>query len=177
VDRLRWLVIIFWAATLGLLLWLTPPFGAGGDEITSIIPVDNPAIQAEYRAVQEFGYPLTSRMLVVQRDPRGLSPFTEAASVLEAVSVDRSPQPYPLLGALPVTNSIPLVAGARERGTTLLTYLFMTPSASLSSQYAAARQYVRTHLDHPGDAVVGIAGSVPASSCWSGSTSGPWWRP
>lgn len=162
VLRLRWWVVGAWAVALGLLTWLAPPFGAGSDQVAAIIPLHSAALQNEERAVQAFGYPLTSRILVVQRDPAGLSPFTQAAAVLEAVSVNQEPQRYPLLGAVPVTNTVPVLPGSGEHGTAVVTYLFMDPGASVRTQSAAARRYVAEHLDHPQDAVVGIAGSIPA---------------
>ena len=155
-------VVLAWVAATVLLTWLAPSLGAGGDQLASIIPLDSPALEAEARAVQEFGFPLSSRTVVVQRDPGGMSVFTQAASVLEAVSVDQSPQEYPLLGALPLTNAVSIVPGAREQGTSVLTYLFMQPTSSFDSQREGAERYIAQHLDHPGDAVIGVAGSIPA---------------
>jgi RND superfamily putative drug exporter len=158
----RWLVLAGWLVATVLLTALAPSLGAGGDQLASIIPLDSPALQAEARSVAEFGFPLSSRTAVVQRDPAGMSVFTQAAAVLEAVSVNQEPQEYPLLGALPLDNALPVVPAARERGTAVLTYLFMEPSSSFASQRAAAERYIAEHLDHPEDAVVGVAGSVPA---------------
>jgi RND superfamily putative drug exporter len=155
-------VVLAWVTATVILTWLAPALGAGGDQLASIIPLDSPALRAEARAVQEFGFPLSSRTVVVQRDPGGMSVFTQAASVLEAVSVDQAPQAYPLLGALPLTNAVSIVPGAREQGTAVLTYLFMQPSSSFDSQRQGAERYIAEHLDHPRDGVIGVAGSVPA---------------
>src|SRR5919107_470840 len=134
----------------------------GGDDLASAIPLDSPAIAAELRSVQHFGFPLSSRTVVVQRDPAGLSVVVQAESVLDAVSVDQSDPPPPLLGALPVTNALPLGGAAGESNTTVLTYLFMDPRSSFSSQQRAVRDYIGTYLDRPQDHVIGVAGSVPA---------------
>ena len=108
-TRRRWWVIGGWVVALGLLL-VAPPVSTGGDELASVIPLDSPAIQAEIRSVQEFGFPLSSRTVIVQRDPNGLSPFVQAESVLDAIGPDQTEQGPPLLGALPITNSLPYPA-------------------------------------------------------------------
>ena len=99
--RGRWVVIGAWAVVVVISTLLLPSFGEGGDELASIIPLDSPAIRAEARSIQEFGYPLSSRTAVVQRDPAGLSPYVVAESLLDALAVNQTPQDYPLLGALP----------------------------------------------------------------------------
>jgi RND superfamily putative drug exporter len=168
ITRGRWLLLAGWLFVTALLSAFAPSLGAGGDQLASIIPLNSPALQAEARSVTEFGFPLSSRTAVVQRDPKGMSVFTQAASVLEAVSVNQERQQYPLLGALPLTNALPVVPGANERDTAVLTYLFMEPSSSFASQRAAAERYIAEHLDHPDDAVVGVAGSIPARAAQAG---------
>lgn len=135
---------------------------SGGDGLASVIPPDSPAIQAELRSIQEFGFPLTSRTVVVQRDPEGLSLFTQAEAVLDAIAADQSPQPRPLLGALPLTNTVRVSGFESETNTTVLTYLFMSPRSSFARQQAAAERYVAENLERPEDHVVGVAGTVPA---------------
>lgn len=83
----RWLIVAAWVVGLNVLVF-APTIGTGGDQLASIIPIDSPAIRAEVRSVQEFGFPLSSRTAVVQRDPNGLSVFIQAESVLDAVAVD-----------------------------------------------------------------------------------------
>ncbi len=160
--RWRWRVIVVWALALGVLLVL-PPVSSDQNELASIIPLDSPAISAELRSVQEFGFPLTSRNAVVQRDPNGLSPYVQAESMLDGIALDQGPKPdSPLLGAIPLTNSLRLAGTTGETNTAVLTYLFMDPNASFASQEEAAHKYVQAHLDRPEDHVVGVAGSVPA---------------
>lgn len=160
--RARWWIVVSWAVVLAGLSVVAPRLPSGGDDLASVIPLDSPAIAAEIRSVEHFGFPLFSRTVVVQRDPEGLSVYTQAESVLDAISIDQAPQEPPLLGALPITNAVPLGGGAGESNTTVLTYLFMDPGSSFSSQQAAARAYVEQHLDRPEDHVVGVAGSIPA---------------
>ena len=162
IRRYRWLVLAFWAITVPLLTITAPSLGAGGDQLANVIPLDSPAIQAEIRSVEEFGFPLSSRTAVLQHNPDGLSVYTRAQSVLDAVSVDQGPQPYPLLGAIPVPNGPPLFRESGERGTAVLTYLFMKPSSGFARQQEAAQRYIDTYLSGPNDSVTGVVGSIPA---------------
>jgi RND superfamily putative drug exporter len=160
--RRRWHIVVAWLLALGGLVAL-PPVGSGGNELASIIPLDSPALSSELRALDEFGFPLSSRVAVVQRDPDGLSPFVQAESVLDALAVNQGPKPgWPLLGALPLSNSLRLFGATGETNTSVLTYLFMDPVSSFASQQEAAERYVTAHLERPEDHVVGVAGSVPA---------------
>ena len=161
VRRWRWAILLFWLIA-PTVLYFSPSIGTGGDQLASIIPLDSPSIQAEVRSVKEFGFPLSSRTVVVQRDPGGLSPFIQAESVLDAIGADQSPQAPPLLGALPLTNALPFLGNPRERNTTVLTYLFTDPSSSFSFQQYAAQRYIAEHLNRPEDHVVGVTGSIPA---------------
>ncbi|MEP6854877.1 MAG: MMPL family transporter, partial [Pedococcus sp.] len=162
VQRFRWSVVIGWLVLVVATTLLAPAFGSGGDQLANVIPLDSPAIKAELRSIDAFGYPLSSRTVVVQRNPDGLSPYTQAESVLDAISIDQSPQAYPLLGALPVTNTAPFFPGTGETNTAVLTYLFMNPTSAFYQQQRAADDYINRFLDAPDDHVVGVAGSVPA---------------
>lgn len=158
----RWPIIAGWVLALGVLLVL-PPIGTSGGELASIIPLDSPAVASELRSVAEFGFPLSSRTVVVQRDAGGLSPYVQAESVLDAVALDqRGGADYPLLGALPLTNTLRLSGTSGETNTAVLTYLFMDPTSGFARQQDAARRYVSAHLERPEDHVVGVAGSIPA---------------
>ncbi len=95
--------------------------------------------------------------------PTGLDVFVQAESVLDGLSVNQQKElPYPLLGAIPVTNSVRLMGSESEANTSVLTYLFMNPTSSFASQREGAQRYIDTYLDRPEDHVVGVAGSVPA---------------
>ncbi len=162
VVRWRWPVVLGWAAILGV-LFVLPPIAGSTNELASIIPLDSPAIRAELRSVQEFGFPLSSRTVVVQRDARGLSPYVQAESVLDGIALNQGPKPaWPLLGALPLSNSLRIAGASGEANTGVVTYLFMDPIASFASQQEAAERYIVERLERPEDHVVGVAGSVPA---------------
>jgi len=158
----RWWLVVGWVGVLVALTTISGRVEPGGDGLASIIPLDSPAIQAEIRSVEEFGFPLSSRTVVVQRDPDGLSAFTQAQAVLAAIAVDQTPQPAPLLGAIPLTNSIRLSGSTGETDTAVITYLFMNPRSGFARQEAAAQRYIEDHLNQPQDRVVGVAGSIPA---------------
>ncbi|OFE15036.1 hypothetical protein BA895_07845 [Humibacillus sp. DSM 29435] len=160
--RNRWYIVGGWLLVV-LALVLTPAPPSNDNEIASIIPLDSPALSSELRSIQEFGFPLSSRTAVVQRDPAGLSPYVQAESVLDGLAINQGAKlEWPLLGAIPITNSLPLIGTSSERDTAVLTYLFMNPVSSFSSQQDAARRYIDEHLDRPEDHVVGVTGSVPA---------------
>ncbi len=171
IFRFRWFVVAFWIGAVAVSTAYLPLLGAGGDQVASIIPVDSPAIRAEFRSINAFGYPLTSRTVIVQRDAAGLSPYTQAESVLDALAVNQAEQPYPLLGALPLTNSLRLFPGTSENNTTVLTYLFMNPFAGFGDQQAAAQRYVDENLVAVDDHTIGVAGSVPARAQQAGLVS------
>lgn len=160
--RARWWITAAWLLGVVGIVVLGRQVPAGGSDLASAIPLDSPAIQAELRSIQEFGFPLTSRTVVVQRDPKGLSLFTQAEAVLDAVAANQSPQPRPLLGALPLTNTVGVSGFESETNTTVLTYLFMNPRSSFARQQAAAERYVAENLERPEDHVVGVTGTVPA---------------
>ena len=159
---MRWWIPPLWGVVVFALVTFAPAAGARGGDLTGIVTVDDPAIQTEIRAVEQFGFPLSSQTAVVQFHAEGLSPFTQAAATLEALSVDQGGQPYPLLGAIPLTNSFPLIRGSSQRGTAVMTYLFMDPRSTITGQQRAAQRYIREHLSHPGDSVIGVLGSGPA---------------
>ncbi len=162
VLKRRWAIVGAWLTVLAGLV-VMPPLGSGGSELASIIPLDSPAIRAELRSLEEFGYPLSSRTAVVQRDSHGLDVFVQAESALDALAVNQMPEPpYPLLGAIPLTNTVRLMGPRSETNTAVLTYLFMNPTSSFASQESAAQHYISTHLDRPADHVIGVAGSIPA---------------
>lgn len=158
--RLRWVIVLIWLAIAATLVIHPPSFAS--DEADSVMPLTGTAAQAEMRDLQHFGFPLSSRTAVVQRDPKGLSLAVQAESVLEAIAINQHPISKPILGALPLANTVRLMDHQAELGTTVITYLFMDPAADFGDQHTAARQYYYRYLDRPQDHVVGVAGSVPA---------------
>ena len=161
VVRLRWAVVALWVGLAALVLLV--PAGPQDGDLGGLVSVDNPAIATELRSYEAFGFPLLSRVTVVQRDPEGLSLEAQAGGVLRAVSVDQGTADVPLvLGALPLPNTAGVFPGAAEQGTTLLTSLFLPPTTGFADQRDAAETYADRYLGDPDDAFVGVTGSIPA---------------
>ncbi|PRY20143.1 MMPL family transporter [Pseudosporangium ferrugineum] len=157
--RARWVVVAVW-----VLLALTAngvPSGGGG--VDGFVSPDSPPIQTELQSFQKFGFPLLSRVAVVQRDPDGLSNLTQAEAVARAAAVTQRQYDDvgPILGAIPVPNTFGWFPGSRENGTTIITLLFIPPDVGFSAQAGAAHDFVNRHFG-PEDRVVGVTGTVPA---------------
>jgi RND superfamily putative drug exporter len=161
--RLRWFVVAFWAAAAAASVLYLPAIGQGGQDLNELVSANNPAIQSEIRSFDAFGFPLLSRVAVVQRNPDGL-PLTAQTSALaraRAVTGGQYPDVKPILAAVPVTNVRGIIPGSEETGTTIITLLFTAPDVTFADQVDAAQRFVANHYD-AGDAVIGITGSVPA---------------
>jgi len=164
VVRARWLQL----AALGALVWAAlsflPSLAAAGGGLSGVTGGNNTAITAQVQAVQKFGLPLLTRTAVVQRDPAGLDPYAQARAELRALAVDRNTLVQgtggQVLGALAVPNSLDLLLGTGEHATTVVTYLFTNPTAGLGAQDRAAHAYA-TGIDHPGDHLLGVTGTIP----------------
>ena len=160
------LIVAGWIAAAVLAAVYLPGFGDAQGSISDLTPASSPPVSAEREAVRLFDLPVLSRVAVVQRDPDGLDPATQRATIAAAVAVDRSAgasggagQGSPA-GAFPLINDSALVPRAPEHDTTAITYLFFDPATSWPDQVQAARDYAAQDLR--GAAVVGVTGSVPA---------------
>ena len=160
---LGYLIPVLWVAAAVAATIYLPSFASQQGSIADITPGDLPALRAEAQASRLFPLPALSRVAVVQRDPAGLSPAVQRATIASAVSLDRQTGTplQDLKGALPIVNAPGLVQGAKEQSTTAVTYLFFDPSVPWESQEAAAQRYAATYLDGPGGSVVGVTGTIP----------------
>lgn len=162
---LRWWIIGFWvvACLAATLILPTLAESSGGSSLNGLLPDDAPAIITERRSVELFGFPLSGRTTVVQRDPGRLTVFDQSRTVVRAVQVTRDPPEGmgKIRGALPITNALGAFPSSSEQGTTALTYLLFESDVSFSAQTRAANRYAR-RLFQPRDGVVGVTGSVPA---------------
>jgi RND superfamily putative drug exporter len=164
IVRARLLVVAGWVAVAVLAtLYLPGPQPINTQSVGTLIPQDAPALQAELRALKLFQVPLLSRVAVVQRDPRGLSPAAQARAVERALAVDQHQVPAlaKIQGALPIANTLKLFPSSRESSTTIVTYLYINPELGLVEQRNLALAYAR-QIDQPGDALIGITGPIPA---------------
>jgi RND superfamily putative drug exporter len=160
--RLRWPIVLLWVVAAAVSVLLLPPLPETDSDLEGFASESNPAVAVERRSFELFGFPLSSRTSIVQRDPDGLSPYTQAEAVLRAAALSRGEYDSPLLGALPVPNTFGAFPGSRERGTTVVTYVFGEPDTSFGAQRRAAQAFAREQLTDPDDAYVGVTGSVPA---------------
>lgn len=164
VVALRFLIVPAWiAATVLAVLYLPPLTEAQTQGFSNLIPQDTPALRAEIRSLREFSFPVIARSVVVQRNPRGLPPDVQARALRRAATLDSGgyrdvPE---IAGAIPIANTLRLLPSSRERGTTVLTYLFFRPSAGLPTQVLASQRFARNHVNAPGDALVGVTGAAP----------------
>jgi RND superfamily putative drug exporter len=161
--RLRWVVVAFWVAVTGVSVLGLPAIGHAGNDLNQLVSADNPAIASELRSFEAFGFPLLSRVAIVQRNPDGLPATVQLKAVMRARAVTEGTYPdvKPIAAAVPVMNTLGLLPGSRENGTTVITMLFTAPDVSFGDQLEAAQRFVANHYDDE-DAVVGITGSIPA---------------
>ena len=163
IARFRYAVVLLWIAIAFGANYLLPGISSSGG-VDGFVSSDSPAIATEIRSVRTFGFPLLGRTVIVQRDADGLSGFAQAEAILRGLALSQQayPDQYPILGALPITNTQGLFPGSTERNTTALTYLFLPPWAGFAAQTGAAHQFADRFLTDPDDAYVGVTGSVPA---------------
>lgn len=123
-----------------------------------------PAIEAEITAVHDFAFPVLAQVMVVQHRPGGLSARAQLNTVVRATQLDahKLAGAGGIAGAIPVTNAAGLFPGARQRGTTAITYLFFRPSVSLARQVRLARAYIGRYLSTPGSGTAQITGPAVA---------------
>jgi RND superfamily putative drug exporter len=167
VVRLRWLILLAWiAAAVAATLYLPPLERVEAGAIGDLVPKDTPALKAEADSYRQFGFPVLTRTAIVQRNPRGLPVAAQTRVVLRAVQLTagRDPEFRQIAGAFPITNTLGLFPGSRERSTTAITYLFFGPDVGLYDQAAIAERFARQRIDAPGDSLVGVTGPAPARS-------------
>ncbi len=108
IVALRWPIAIAWIAAAALATALLPSIEESQDRaLGDLVPSDAAAIDAEIRSSELFGFPLLSRTIVVQRDPSGLGPVPQAATLNRAVAINRDTLPSlsEVGGAIPVLNA------------------------------------------------------------------------
>jgi RND superfamily putative drug exporter len=164
VVRLRWLVLAGWiAATVWVVLNLPTIEQAQLGALGDLVPRDAAALQAEIESATRFDVPVLAHLAVVQRNPQGLSEARQRAAVALAVRVSRRQEPglRALGGAFTLVNARG-VPGAREQGTTTITYLFFSPDVDEDEQVKLATAFADRLRAAPGEARVGVTGALPA---------------
>jgi RND superfamily putative drug exporter len=163
VVGLRWALVPAWVAAAAANALFLPSLGSGEPlALGGLIPSDASAIRVGQRETELFRLPLTADTVVVQRDPGGLSREAQARALARAVAVSQGTKdPEGIAFALPIANTLGLFPGSRERGTTVLTYLFFGPEASLVDRVREANVYA-AQINRPDEALVGVTGPAPA---------------
>jgi RND superfamily putative drug exporter len=163
VVGLRWVIVPAWIAAAAASALYLPSLGSGEPlALGGLVPSDASALRVGQRETELFRAPLTADTVVVQRDPDGLSTGAQARALARAIAVSRGANdPQGIALALPIANTLGLFPGSRERGTTVLTYLFFGPQASLVDRVNEANVFA-SRIDRAGDALVGVTGPAPA---------------
>jgi putative drug exporter of the RND superfamily len=159
---LRWIVVAFWLAATAAAVMYLPSIGQGGEDLSELVSVGNPAVRSEVTSYDKFGFPLLSRVAVVQRNSKGLPTEVQTRAVARAkdVSDGKYTDAKPIIAAIPVSNTLKVFPGSEENNTTVITLLFTAPDVAYADQVAAAQKFVANHYQAD-DAVVGVTGSVP----------------
>ena len=164
VVRLRWVIVVLWVVGAVALAVTLPTLGesGGSGQFSGLTTPDNPAIQTEIRSFQEFGFPVLTRVAVVQRDPGGLSPEARFEILTNAVEFNLDPPPHleRIQFALPLINDYGLLPTG-EQGTTAITYLYFRPTVNFLAQTSVAEDYAEWYASGPDDHLVGVSGVVP----------------
>lgn len=161
VVALRWVLVVGWVAAAIAATVLLPPMQAGADDIESL-GADDASFEAEQRSLDLFGFPLLSRVAIVQRDAGGMSPLVQAEAIFRGLAVNQGTHETELLGAIPVPNTAGLFPGSGEQDTTVVTFVFADPHLSFFEQTAIAEEFADAQLTDAADAYVGVTGSMPA---------------
>lgn len=165
LTTLRWLVVAGWAAIAVVATIYLPDLSAvsGGSDLTAYLPAQSAAVAAEKESLEHFGVPLASRTVLVQRDPEGMSPELQQATLAAAADLIAN-QPSDLTGilaAVPLINDPSVFPAANEASTTAVTHLFFNPAINDVGQSELAHRYVEHYFGSQG-AVVGITGITEA---------------
>src|SRR6476469_8340100 len=148
VVRLRWFVVLGWAAgAIAAALWLpatTPNADLGG-----FAPPNSRAIATETASAKAFGFPILSRTLLVQRDEHGLSEAAQQRAVQRAVAVAQhtAGDVGPIAAVVPIANTKGAFPSSSEQGTTALTYVFTKPGTTFGQEVAAAGKFGREQMN------------------------------
>lgn len=165
VVRIRYAVVCAWvvvavAATLAL-----PSLAeTQTDSLGDLVATDADAIDAEVRSAELFEFPLLSRTVVVQRNPRGLSAraLADAAENIARLNLGQLPGLQSIRFALGASNALGKPPFSRESSTTALTYLFFPLEIGPFGRTGLAERYIERFLDPSDGSYAGVTGAAPA---------------
>ena len=171
IVGLRFPIILGWAAAVVLAVLLLPPLPSSGG-LSDLIPAGSPAAQADASAARLFGYPLEAGIAIVQSHPHDLPQAEVDKTARAAVKYDRHASIPGLLAVVPIPNGagIPqaitvspasaagLLAGVRQRTSTIVTFLEFSANSTMEQQVSDAGIYAHRYLAD----VIGVTGPVAA---------------
>jgi putative drug exporter of the RND superfamily len=136
------LVLAVAAATYGAYHYL-PSIVSTPTSSDALLPKHPQALEVERESRKLFGAPLATPYVVVQRDPHGLSASVQRATLAKAIRVGKRQGPADLRGivAVPVLNTLGVVPGSREHGTTVVTYLYFPRTTSAEMAWTDTQRY------------------------------------
>ena len=162
VVLLRLPVVGLWIAAAALAFVNLPSFGSSEGPVVQLIPAHAASLRTSARLLRIFKVPAGSEFAVVVRDPNGLSAQAHAAVAEQALAVDRQPHQSgsgPSF-AVPIADTLRLLPGSRESGTTAITFLYYPPSMPAGAQMASAHHYV-AQLAHATGRPAALTGAIP----------------
>ena len=138
------LVLAVGAAAYGAYRYLPSIASAPTATSDALLPQHPAALAVERESAKLFGAPIATPYVVVQRDPGGLSMSVQRASLAKAIAVDKGRVPaFNGIRAIPVMNTLGIVPGSREHGTTIVTYLYFPGSTVTDVAFADTQRYAR----------------------------------
>jgi RND superfamily putative drug exporter len=164
VRWLRWPVALAWIAGAALATAKLPSISQSSTgSVGALIPKDAAAVKAEELSSLQFGFPLLSRTMVVERDPRGFDTRGDLALLRTAArTLVHGLDGSAIRAALPAVNDFGSSRVPHDRGTTALVYLFIAPGADAYDRTVAAQHFVHRVLRPPPGGFVGVTGEAPA---------------
>jgi putative drug exporter of the RND superfamily len=137
------LVLVVAAATYGAYRYLPSLATAPAATSDALLPKHPQALAVERESAKLFGSPLDTPYVVVQRDPSGLSAAVQRASLAKAIAVAQGKGPPDLNGivAVPIMNTLGIVPGSREHGTTIVTYLYFPHATRAGIAWGDTQRY------------------------------------
>lgn len=164
VVRLRWVIVAGWVVFAAALSVLLPTLDSGGATggFRGFADPGNPAIEAEIRSFEKFGFPVLTRTAIVQRHPDGLPVATQFRIISNALefNLDRPPELQRIEFALPVLDNF-LPSRLGQEPTTAITYFFYRPDVGFGRQTGLAAEYAGRYASEPDDHLVGVTGVIP----------------
>jgi RND superfamily putative drug exporter len=155
-----WFLVVPAVAALAVYAGLHMHAFDSGGAVLNLIPKDSPALSAQSDSLRLFKAPSGSDVIVVQRDPAGLSAEAQRRVVERAAAVERGDDPSGASFAIPLID-VPKVPASHGDMTTAVTHLVFDDSFAPGERVAGGHSFLHS-LDQPGDSPVGITGVTPA---------------